>query len=122
MVAGFSSVSVGTLTLTVRKLEPDFSLSLTPSTVSGDRGTKVPIPIAISRVNGLTGNVTLALPDTLPPGIKPKPAGPITTSDTGATFKLKITGGATPGAYSLTITGRDDFGHTHAITFTLIVQ
>jgi hypothetical protein len=122
IAAGFSSSGIGTFALTVQKVEPDFFLSFTSSTVTGERGTKVPIPITINRINGLTGNITLSLPDNLPPGIKPKPAGPIATSDSSATFRLKITGGATPGSYQLTIAGRDDFGHAHAITLTLIVQ
>lgn len=123
MVSGFSSSSVGTLTLTVRKLaQPAFSISVGSPAVTADRGTKARIPVLINRTGGFAGNVTLTFPGSLPAGVKPKPADSITTTEDSATLKLKITGGATPGSYQITITGRDDSGHAQTATVTLIVQ
>lgn len=123
MVSGFSSFSLGAFTLTVGKLAPpDFSLSFSPPAVIADRGTKARVVVLINRTGGFTGNVTLTLPDSLPAGVKPKPADPITTTGDSATFKLKVKGGAAPGAYPLTIMGRDDAGRVRAATVTLIIQ
>lgn len=123
MVGGLSTSSVGAFTLTVRKTaQPDFSLSFSSPAVTADRGTKARIAILINRTGGFTGNVTLTVPASLPAGVKPKPPDPITTTDDSATFKLKIGGGVTPGAYQLTFTGRDDSGRVRAATVTLIVQ
>jgi hypothetical protein len=123
MVSGFSTSSVGTFTLTARKLaQPDFSLSFNSSTVTADRGTKARVDVLINRTGGFTGNVTVSLPDSVPAGIKPKPSDPITTTDNGATFKLKIKEGAAPGSYQLTFTARDDAGRARTANVTLIIQ
>lgn len=46
---------------------------------------------------------------------------PITTTEDSATLKLKIKGGATPGSYQITVTGRDESGRARTANVTLIV-
>jgi len=120
MVAAFSTFSVGTFELTVR--HPDFSLGVDSPTVTAERGTKARILVLINRTGGFTGNVSLTFPESLPEGVRPKPAVPITTTEDSATLKLKVKGGATPGSYQITITGRDDSGRARTSAVTLIVQ
>jgi len=101
--------------------QPDFSLSFDQSSVSGQVGTKARVTVNINRTNGFAGNVTVTPP---PPsgGIKAKPADPITTTDSSASFKMKIGGGVAPGSYQLTFTATDDSGKLmHAATVTLVV-
>ena len=100
---------------------PDFSLSFNQSTVTAQAGTKARITVNINRTGGFTGNVTVT-PARPGGGIKPKPADPITTTDSSATFKMKIGGAVAPGPYQLTFTGTDDSGHTRTATVTLNVQ
>ena len=122
MAGGLGTTSAGAFTLTVRKIvAQDFSLSFDSTTVMADRGTKARVTVLINRIGGFAGNVTLTLPGSLPAGVKPKPADPITTTDSSATFKLKIKGSAVPGAYQLTLTGRDDSGRVRAAAVTLII-
>jgi hypothetical protein len=99
---------------------PDFSLGFDSPTVTGQAGTKARITVNINRTGGFTGNVTVSPPPKVG-GIKAKPAGDIITTDSTATFKMKI-GDATPGPYQLTFTGTDGAGHTRTATVTLIVQ
>jgi len=100
---------------------PDFSLGFDQSTVNAQAGTKARVTVNINRAGGFTGNVTVTPPDPAG-GIKPRPADPITTTDTTATFKLKIGAGAAPGPHQLTFTGKDDSGRTHTATITLVVK
>jgi len=100
---------------------PDFSLSLAQAVVTADRGTKVGIGVIINRTGGFTGSVTIT-PPAPGDGVKPKPPDPMTTTDSGVTFKLKVGGGATPGQHQLTFTGTDASGRTRTTILTLNVQ
>jgi hypothetical protein len=120
MASGFSLSSLGAFTLTVGKLAPpDFSLSFDSPAVIAVRGTKARVVVLINRTGGFAGNVTLTFPN-LPAGVKPKP--PITTTENSATFKLKVKGGAVPGEYQLTVSGRDDSGRVRGATVALFIQ
>lgn len=91
----------------------DFSLSATPSTLTVQPGTSTTIAIAIARVGGFTGPVTLTATG-LPPGVTasfvPSPAtGTISTltlsaASVAGTFPITITGTGTPGARSAAVT------------------
>ena len=100
---------------------PDFSLGFDQSTVNAQAGTKARVTVNINRTGGFTGNVTVTPPNPAG-GIKPKPADPITTTDSTASFKFKIAAGAAPGPHQLTFTGKDDSGRTRTATVTLVVQ
>ena len=100
---------------------PDFSLSLAQAVVTADRGTKVPIGVIITRTGGFASSVTIT-PPAPGDGIKPKPPDPIATTDSSATFKLKVGGGATPGQHQLIFSGADASGRTRTTILTLNVQ
>jgi hypothetical protein len=100
---------------------PDFSLSFDQATLIGQPGTKARITVNINRTGGFTGNVTVT-PPAPAGGIKPKPADPVATIDSGASFKLKIGAGAAPGPHQLQFTARDDSGRTRTAMITLVVQ
>jgi hypothetical protein len=100
---------------------PDFDIGLDQSTVTAQAGTKARVTVNITRTGGFTGNVTVTPPDPAG-GIKAKPADRITTTDTSASFKMKIGGGVAPGSYPLVFTGKDDTGRSRTATVTLIVQ
>ena len=102
-------------------IAPDFSIGFDQTTVTADRGTKARVNVTINRIAGFTGNVTIT-PPAPSGGIKPKPADPITTSDSSAAFKLKIGAGAAVGPQALTFTATDSSGKTRTATVTLVVQ
>lgn len=100
---------------------PDFLLGFDQSTVTAQAGTKARVIVSINHTGGFTGNVTITPPDPAG-GIAPKPPDPIATTDTTASFKLKIKGNASLGPHQLTFVGKDDSGRTRTATVTLIVQ
>jgi len=100
---------------------PDFSIGFDQSTVTAERGTKARITVTINRVGGFTGSVTVT-PPAPEGGIKPKPADPVTTSDSSAVFKLKVGGSAAVGPQALTFTATDSSGKTRTATVTIVVQ
>jgi hypothetical protein len=100
---------------------PDFSLSLDQPSVTAQAGTKAPVAITINRSGGFTDSVTVT-PPAPQAGIKPKPADPISTTDTSARFKLKIAGSTPPGTYQLLFKGVDSTGRERDVTLTLIVS
>jgi photosystem II stability/assembly factor-like uncharacterized protein len=105
----------------IRPSEPDFSIGFDQPSVGAGPGTKVRATVNISRSSGLSQSVTVTPPGQVA-GIKSRPADPVTTTDSSVTFKLKISGAASPGQYQLTFTARDDTGRTRAATLTLVVQ
>jgi len=98
-----------------------FSLALSQSSVTGDRGTKVKITISINRIPGFTGNVTVTPPDSAQ-GVRFKPPDPIATTDPSVAFKLKIAASAPTGPQQLTFTGKSDDGQASTATVTLNIQ
>ena len=101
---------------------PDFSLAPDQAQIDVTPGTKVPVTINISRNGGFQGPVQIAPPDTTGTGIKVKPAATIAAGGNSATFKLKITGVASPGTINLTFTGTDASGSVSAASVRLVVH
>jgi hypothetical protein len=108
-------------TFTITASGPDFSLSLDQPSDTAQAGTKVPVAITINRSGGFSDSVTVT-PPAPQSGIKPKPADPISTTDTSARFKLKIGGSTPPGTYHLVFKGVDSTGRERDVTLTLVVQ
>jgi len=105
----------------VRPSQPDYFIGFDQPVLAAERGTKVPVTLLIARTGGFSQSVTVT-PPAPAQGIKPKPPDPITTSDSNAVFKLKISGAASPGQYQLVFTARDDTGRARTATLTLVVQ
>jgi len=102
---------------------PDFALSFEQPTVTAEMGSKVSVTLSIARNSGLTGNVTIKAPETLPNGIVVG-LDPVTaTTGDRLSFKIKVKMRALPGTYPLVFTGVDDSGKlTRAATLTLVVR
>jgi hypothetical protein len=109
------------VTFTITASGPDFSLSLDQPTLTGQAGAKVVVPITINRSGGFTDSITVT-PPAPQAGIKPKPADPISTTDTSVRFKLKIGGSTPPGTYHLVFKGVDSAGRERDVTLTLVVS
>jgi hypothetical protein len=101
--------------------EPDFSLSIDPSTLTATRGQKGEVTVSVDRTGGFGGNVTVTAPDTRAIKVKLTPASRSTTGD-AVTFAYKVKKKAQPGTYQLTFTGRDDHNRDRSATLTLTVQ
>lgn len=101
---------------------PDFSLGFNATQVNAERGEKIRVPVNINRIGGFSGSVTVIPPDASAIRIKVQPAEPVSSIERNVSFKLKIKGGAPPGAHQLTFTGRDTTGRTRTATMTVLVQ
>jgi hypothetical protein len=102
---------------------PDFSLALDQPTVTAQAGTKVRVPVNVTRIGGFTGNVTIT-PPAPQAGIKAKPPDPIVlaAADTSAVFKLRIGEAVPPGTYTFVFKGVDDSGRERDVTLTLVIS
>lgn len=102
------------------KNSPDFSLSFDPPSLMVERGKTVFSTININRINGFSGNVTVA-----PRGqglkVKITPSSQSTTG-TKAQFTFKVKKNApTDLTEFLTFFGRDDSGRVRNATFKLVI-
>ncbi len=104
---------------TVTLLVADFSLSVSPSTVSLAAGGRATYTVTINPMNGFSGSVTLSvsgLPPKTSASFSPDPA-------TGSsTLTIRTNRGQTPpGSYAVVISGTSS-GVTHTVTVTLVVS
>jgi hypothetical protein len=90
----------GSLTVTASP-SPDFTLSLTPVSLSVEQGTTAIYTVSVDRVNGFTGAVTLSA-DPVSPGTFFSP-NPVAGSE--STLSSPIAADASPGTYPFTVTG-----------------
>jgi uncharacterized delta-60 repeat protein len=103
-------------------LNTDFLFSFAQPVITAMPGDVVPVAVNISRLGGLTGDVTITAPSDLPKTIKIKGGPSFTTSDSTISFKLRLKPGTQPGNYPLTFTGNDSAGQNHTARLTLIVN
>ncbi|HEY6328788.1 MAG TPA: hypothetical protein VI756_05590 [Blastocatellia bacterium] len=111
-----------TTTATLMVTGPGFSLGLADSSITAEPGTKVPVTITINRTGGLTGDVTVTAPQSLPTGVVVKGSDKKTTTGNSVTFTLKVKSAAAAGSDQLIFTGTDASGQTASTTLTLVVQ
>ncbi|WP_201773084.1 beta strand repeat-containing protein [Gemmatirosa kalamazoonensis] len=110
-----------TLAVTVTAAQPagSFGLAVSPASVSVQQGASTTTTVNVTRANGFTGAVNLAVTGA-PQGltVTPNPA-----SATGGTSTLNITAGATtaPGTYTITVTGTGTGVTQQTATFTVQV-
>src|SRR5271154_3051101 len=67
----------------------DFSLAASPSSVSLTQGNSIPVSVSAKAVNGLTGNVSVAITG-LPSGVTSSPASPFSIA-VGSTMSVTLT-------------------------------
>ena len=97
---------------------PNFTLSVSPTTLSIGRGTQGSATVTITPSNGFTGNVGLSasgLPKGVTASFSPNPAA------ASSTLTLRASAAAARGAFLVTITGTSA-GLTHKATVTLTVH
>jgi hypothetical protein len=120
-VTGTSGAATRTRTARVTVSPPDFALAIDPAGITVNRKQKGSIPVAIERVAGFTGSVTVTAPDTRAIKVKLTP-GSQATMGAGVTFDFKVKKKAALGAYDLVFTGRDAEGRERSATLTMTVQ
>jgi len=96
---------------------PNFTLSVSPSTLAVKQGGKASSGIAIASTGGFTGSVTLSASG-LPKGVTA--AFSANPTNTGSTITFTATNGATQGTSVVTITGKSGaLSQTASITLTV---
>ncbi|HEY6332778.1 MAG TPA: BACON domain-containing carbohydrate-binding protein, partial [Blastocatellia bacterium] len=101
-----SSIAIAsgvTFTIMQDGVGPDFSLSVSPPSISGSPNSVIPVMVTITRTGGFTGAVTVTAPPKAD-GIKLKPGSPVklNSSTTRFSLNMKITSGAVAGTYGFT--------------------
>lgn len=132
IILGSAAVKSGTITrtaglsLTVLPVKPDFSISLSPSSINIPVGGSGGLTVSLTSINGFTGPTTLSvqgLPTfggiTTSFSINPvtPPSGGVATS----TLTLIVSSGIFPGTIPLTLTA-SSASVTHTSSFTLAVS
>ena len=116
VIATSGTVS-GTASVTVTGLPQDFSLSMSPASVSVRRGSTATYTVTVTPSNGFSGSVTLSLsgqPSASSVTFSPNPAtGP-------STLSVRTSSSGPKGTFTLTITGRSGT-LTHTVTTRLSV-
>jgi hypothetical protein len=116
VIATSGTVS-GTASVTVTGLPQDFSLSMSPASVSVRRGSTATYTVTVTPSNGFSGSVTLSLsgqPSGSSVTFSPNPAtGP-------STLSVRTSSSGPRGTFTLTITGRSGT-LTHTVTTRLSV-
>src|SRR6516162_6222918 len=86
--------------------EPDFSLSVSPSSLTtAIGGTTRSVAVSVQSSNGFSGSVSVAITG-LPAGTATTPAGPLTVSPGSSQSFTVLTTGSTPtGNATVTLTG-----------------
>ena len=124
VTASSGSVS-GTASVTVTSApNPDFSVSVSPSSVSVKRGRTASYTVTITPSNGFTGSVALSLSGN-PAGtngtFNPSPVNISSTSAVTSTLKVTTSFSTPSGTSKLTVTGTGG-GHIHTANASLTVR
>lgn len=116
-----SLVHSTTVTLVVNPApQPDFTISGSPTSITVARGTTGTSLVTITAVNGFTGTVNLSASGQ-PPRVTPT-FSPISVTGSGtSTLSVRVGRRATPGTFTLTITGTSG-SLSHSTPLTLIIQ
>lgn len=127
-VTGTSGSSKRTLDLTVvvsAPTPPGLSLSATPTSVAVAPGSTATYSIAVTRVNGYAGTVTLATSGTLPPGVSvalsPTSFAANSTSPLAATLTATTSASSSSSTTDVTITATGA-SVTPAVTSSVVAR
>jgi hypothetical protein len=100
---------------------PDFSISADPATLTVARGAQAEVSIAVDRIAGFDGEVTVAAPNTKPIKVKVKPKRRSTTGGEVA-FTLKVKPAGAVGEHDVVFSATDGSGRTRTATLKLGVE
>jgi hypothetical protein len=104
ITASSGSLVHTTMVTLVVTAAPDFSISASPPRRLLNRGSTVNYQVVVGSLNGFSGTVTLSYSG-LPSGAKAKFNHQIITGSGTSTFRVAADQSATPGIYTLTISG-----------------
>jgi len=93
---------------------PDFSLNVSPNSLSLYAGSQGTFQISVQALNGFSGSVQAQISG-VPQNATLTPSSPIEVSTTARTISIAINSGLAPGSYPLTITGIAG-AITHSVT------
>jgi hypothetical protein len=103
------------------EFRPDFSLATDPAELTAVKGQKGQVEVAVDRIGGFDGRVTVTAPDTRNIKVKLTPAEASTTG-ASVTFNYKVKKKARPGTYELVFTGEDADGRKRTATLRMVIQ
>jgi len=121
--SGIGSVNVFNLVSNwpAASANPDFSLSVSPGSVTVTQGSSGGATVTITPINGFTGTVTLSASG-FPPGVTVS-FNPLSLSNGNSTLTLTVPSGTQTGNFTVTITGTSASPSlTHSTTITLTVN
>jgi len=107
------------ITATFNSTTPSFSLALTPTSVSVPQGASRTATIDVTRVNGFSGAVTLAVSG-VPAGLTVTP-NPSSVTGGSATLDVVAALSLAAGSYPITITGTGTGVAQRTVTLTVLV-
>jgi hypothetical protein len=118
-VSAAAGGKTGTASVTVTAVPPDFSFTISPSTVTVKRGGTATYTITITRLNGFTGAVTFSVT-----GGKPNKStitfSPNGTTGNSVTMSVKTASGTNAKTFTLTVTGvSGSLSHTATTKLTV---
>lgn len=109
---------VNSYTINVLPGPPDFSLSVSPMAVNIPQGGSSSTDVTVTSVNDYSSSVALSVSN-LPSGVTASFSSSSGTPSFSSTLDLSAASGASPGSYSVTITGAGSDGTEHSTTLSL---
>ncbi len=117
-VTASSGTVIGTASVTVTSTPTDFSLAVSPSSQTAQRGTTASYLVTITPINGFSGPVTLTLSGQ-PAGVTVSFSSNPTTSGS-STLSLVLSPNGPRGTFTLTVTGTSgSLSHSATTSVTL---
>ncbi|HXX88051.1 MAG TPA: hypothetical protein VEH86_06375 [Candidatus Acidoferrum sp.] len=118
VVQGTSGSLVHTVSVKVQVTSADFSISVSPASLTIRRGSSGTSTITVTALNGFTGPVTLSA--TSPTGLTAS-LNPTSISTAGkSTLTIKVANNAGIGTYTITVTGKSGtLSHTATVRITV---
>lgn len=120
ITAQSGSLTHTTMVTLIINAPADFTLSATPPSLTVRRGSSVTYKVTVGSVNGFSGTVTLSASG-FPSGTKGNFNHKTIVGSGNSGFKVSATRSATPGTYTLTISGASG-NLSHSTTVGLTIQ
>jgi len=119
-VTGSDGTNIHSTTLTVQVVNPDFSISTSPTSLSIRSGSSGTSTVTIKSLNGFSGAVALAL-SKAPTGLTATHSPTSITTSGTSTLRITVSSSIRSGTYTFTVTGTSGT-LTHSATVTVTVS